>query len=106
SCGTLQNLGNAEWKRGHVGEAIVAWEQVLWLNPFDKNGRNNLRFARDETQLEAQNLTWFEVVSSWLPIHWWGWVTAASLWVAVGSITLPGVLRIRRAPWQQALAVL
>src|SRR4051794_35130464 len=63
SSGALQNLGNAEWQRGRNGEAILAWEQALWINPFDGNARNNLRFARENAQLESPELTWYEIAS-------------------------------------------
>ena len=36
--GTLQNLGNAEWKLGHTGAAVLAWEQAVWLDPFNDPG--------------------------------------------------------------------
>src|SRR5262245_12394190 len=42
--GTLQNLGNAEWQCGRTGQAILAWEQARWLDPFDEAARSNLRF--------------------------------------------------------------
>jgi hypothetical protein len=29
AAGTLQNLGNAEWKLGHTGAAILTWEQTV-----------------------------------------------------------------------------
>jgi len=104
--GALQNLGNAEWQRGRAGDAILAWEQALWLDPYDSNARNNLRFARETAQLEAPELTWCEEVSLWLPVNGWAWIAGASLWLAVGLITLPGILRRRKAPWQQAVAAL
>lgn len=104
--GTLQNLGNAEWQRGRKGNAILAWEQALWVNPFDRNARSNLRFARETAQLEAPELAWYEVGSAWLPAHWWAWIAAGSLWLVVGALTLPAVLRWRRSPWQQAVAAL
>jgi tetratricopeptide (TPR) repeat protein len=104
--GTLQNLGNAEWQRGKAGEAILAWEQALWVNPFDKNARHNLRFARTAVQLEAPELKWYEVGSSWLPANWWAWIAGGSLWLVVGMMTLPGILRWRKSSWQQAVAAL
>jgi hypothetical protein len=102
--GTLQNLGNAEWQSGRTGQAILAWEQARWLNPFNDAARNNLRFARKVAQLEAPDLAWYEVVSSWLPFNWWAWIAGISFWFAVGVGTLPGILRLRKAVWQQALA--
>jgi tetratricopeptide (TPR) repeat protein len=100
--GTLRNLGNAQWEGGEAGEAILAWERSLWLNPFDAPVRHNLRFARKAAQVEAPELTWYEVVSTWLPVNWWAWITGGSLWTAVGLGLLPGILRQRKAAWHQA----
>jgi hypothetical protein len=102
--GTLQNLGNAEWQIGKVGVAILAWEQALWLDPFNPFARANLRFGRHEAQLEAPELSWYEVVSTWLPAEWWAWVAALTLWSSVGISTVPGILRWRKASWHQAVA--
>jgi tetratricopeptide (TPR) repeat protein len=104
--GTLQNLGNAEWQRGQAGLAILAWEQALWLDPLNRSAHGNLRFARKVAQLEAPELTWYEVVSTWLPADWWGWIAGASLWLAVGMVLMPGILRRPKAAWQQAVAAL
>ncbi len=104
--GTLQNLGNAEWQRGQTGAAILAWEQARWLDPFNDPARLDLRFARKAAQLEAPDLAWYEVISSWLPADWWTWIAGASLWLAVGMVLLPGILRWRKAAWHQAIAAL
>lgn len=104
--GTLQNLGNAEWELGRAGDAILAWEKALWVNPFDKNAQNNLRFARAALQLDSPDLRWYEAAATWLPADWWAWIAGASLWLVVGMMTLPGVLRRRKATWQQAVAAL
>src|SRR5438445_8358810 len=49
--GTLQDLGLAEWHRGHAGAAVLCWEQSLWLEPFNASARGNLRYARKVAQL-------------------------------------------------------
>ncbi|HPU56979.1 MAG TPA: tetratricopeptide repeat protein, partial [Verrucomicrobiota bacterium] len=67
SAGAWQNLGNAEWRRGRLGPAIVAWERALWIDPRDARSRNNLRFVREQAQLEAPELRWHEIASTWLP---------------------------------------
>jgi tetratricopeptide (TPR) repeat protein len=102
--GTLQNLGNARWECGQTGAAILAWEQALWLNPFDGSARNNLRFARRTAQLESPDLSWYEAVSSWLPLNGWTWLCAFSVWLVVGMGLLPGIFQVRKAAWHQALA--
>jgi hypothetical protein len=102
--GVLQDLGNAEWQCRRTGSAILAWEQALWLDPFNRLARQNLRFARKTAQLESPELAWYEVVSTWLPVNWWAWIAGVSLWVAVGMALLPGILRFPRATWHQATA--
>jgi tetratricopeptide (TPR) repeat protein len=104
--GTLQNLGNAQWQAGQAAPAIVAWEQALWLDPFNRAARNNLRFARKIAQVDAPEVSWYEVISTWLPIDWWAWMTGASLWLAVGVVLLPGIFRRPKAAWHQAVAAL
>jgi len=104
--GTYHNLGLAEWQEGRVGPAIVAWERALWLSPAAGGARENLQFARATGQLEAPELAWYEVVSTWLPSGWWAVITALSLWLVADLLALPGIFRRRRAGWQQALAAL
>jgi hypothetical protein len=106
SSGTLQNLGRAEWQRGQTGAAILAWEQTLWVDPLNRAAQGNLRFARKTAQLEAPELVWHEVVSTWLPVNWWAWISGLSFWLAVAAAMLPGILRWRRAGWHQAVAAL
>ena len=104
--GALQNLGNAEWQRHRTGAAILAWEQALWLDPFNQSARQNLRYARKNAQLESPDLAWYEVISTWLPVSWWAWIAGVSLWLSVGVVLLPGILRRRKATWHQAIAAL
>jgi len=104
--GTLQDLGLAEWHRGHAGAAVLCWEQSLWLEPFNVSARGNLRYARKVAQLEAPELTWYEVVSTWLPANSWAWIAGISFWVAVAMVMLPAIFRQPKAAWHQALAAL
>jgi tetratricopeptide (TPR) repeat protein len=104
--GAYQNLGLAEWQQGRVGQAVLAWERALWLAPFNRAARNDLRFARRMSQLESPDLAWYEVASSWLPMNWWAWIASLSLWLAVGMGILPGIFRVRKAAWHQAVAAL
>jgi hypothetical protein len=102
SAGGFHNLGNAEWYCGHAGPAILAWERALGLDPFNKNTRANLRFARKTAELEAINFTWFEICSTWLPVNAWAWLASFSFWLAVAMLLLPAVFHWRRADWRQA----
>jgi tetratricopeptide (TPR) repeat protein len=102
--GALHNLGNAEWLRGNIGEAILAWERSAWLDPREQNSRVNLRFARGVAQLETPQFSWFESCSVWLPANAWAWIAAGSFWFAAAMLVLPRVLRWRKSQWHQALA--
>jgi tetratricopeptide (TPR) repeat protein len=106
AAGSFQNLGNAEWQLGHTGQAVLAWERSLWLDPFHRTAYTNLRFARKTAQLESPELAWYEVVSSWLPVNWWAWIAGLSFWLAVAMVMLPGIFRWRKLAWHQALAAL
>lgn len=102
--GTLQNLGLAEWHQGQVGEAVLAWEQAAWVDPFNQAVRANLTFARKISQLDSPNLAWQEVVSSWLPANWWAWITGMGVWMALAALGIPAVFGRRKTVWQQLIA--
>ena len=104
AAGTLLNLGITEWRQGHAGAAVLAWEQALWIDPGNKNVRESLEFARQTAQIESPELAWYEAVSIRLPARVWAWLSALSLWVVAGMITLPQVLRWRKAAWHHGLA--
>ena len=104
--GTLLNLGLAEWRGGHTGEAVVAWEQAAWLDPFNHDTQKNLLYARETAQLSPVELTWFEQASAWLPANCWTLIAGGSLWLAVALATVPGFLRMRKAGWHQTVAAL
>jgi hypothetical protein len=104
SAGALYNLGDAEWRLDQPGEAILAWEQAQWLNPFNRNAASNLRYARKVRELDAPELAWYEICSTWLPVNWWAWLACAGFWLAVAMMMLPGIFGWRKAGWQQGLA--
>jgi tetratricopeptide (TPR) repeat protein len=104
--GTLVNLGLAEWQRGRPGDAILAWEQASWLNPFDRAAAGNLLYVHNVASVNPLELTWYEEASTWLPANWWTGLAGGSLWLAVALVTVPGFLRRRKAGWQQTVAAM
>jgi hypothetical protein len=104
--GTLLNLGLANWRCGRTGGAILAWEQAAWLEPLNRDARNNLSFTRETASVDALGLTWFEEASTWLPANWWTWLAVGSLWLAMAAVTLPGFFRMRKAGWHQMVSAL
>jgi tetratricopeptide (TPR) repeat protein len=106
STGALVNLGLAEWHNGHTGEAVLAWEQASWIDPFDAHACANLQYAREFASLEPPNYSWYERTSTWLPANCWTWLAGGSLWLAVALVTVPGFFRMRKAGWHQTVAAL
>jgi hypothetical protein len=106
SAGVWRNLGNAHWRQNEVAAAVLAWERAGWVDPFDAAIPNNLKFARDAAQLEAPELTWYEIASTWLPLNWWAALATFSWWLAVGGMLWPVVLRRRKSATQQAVVAL
>jgi len=106
STGAFVNRGLAEWQRGHAGAAILAWEQARWIDPFDRQARQNLDLARSLVQVEAPEWKWFEQASFWLPPNWWVWLAGISLWLTASALTLPRFFRRPQGGWQQWLAAL
>jgi hypothetical protein len=104
AAGALYNLGDAAWQCNQPGPAILAWEQAQWLDPFNRNIPANLRYARKARQLDAPELSWYEICSTWLPPNWWAWLCCGSFWLALAMLILPGVFRWRKSGWHQGLA--
>lgn len=62
------NLGNALFKAGELGPAILSWERALALDPGLADARSNLALARTLTVDDIEPLPTFWLVSAW---RWW-----------------------------------
>jgi hypothetical protein len=105
SSGTLHNLGNAEYKIGNPGPAILAWERALALAPGRKNTAANLRFARSEAGLGEPQYPWHERYSMLLSPGVWLTVASLTFWGGIVLLALPPLLKRSRTSWTQAAAV-
>ena len=101
SSGLEYNLGNAYFKAGELGRAILHWERALELAPGDADAQANLELARSLTVDAVEPLPTF-----WLTtvVEWWmgllpkGWLLAV---VGAGWLLLTGGVAMRilaRAP--------
>ena len=86
--GLHYNLGNAHFKNGELGWAILAWERAAKLMPGDDDVEANLELARALTRDEIQPLPrfWlFAATERWLdllPMRWLALVVGTG-WLAV-----------------------
>jgi hypothetical protein len=105
SPGLLHNLGNAEFKLGHLGPAILAWERARALDPRSRNTKANLRFARGHAGLEAPEFSWYEAYSDFFPSDRWIAIAVCTFWASIALLILPTLLHRRRTALSQAAAV-
>ena len=84
------NLGNAYFKTGELGRAILSWERARALSPNDPDVLANLELARSLTPDAIEPLPQFWLVSA---ISWWVGLLPRGLlmlfvalaWLAVGA---------------------
>ncbi len=78
----LFNLGNARFRSGETGRAIIAFSQAERLDPRDAAVKANLQFAR-RTLRGAEESTqplWLRLLGR-LHINEWAFLTSLSLWI-------------------------
>jgi tetratricopeptide (TPR) repeat protein len=88
SAALLFNLGNAQFKAGHRGEAIAAYRRAAQLAPRDADLRANLQFVRSQVSGVTVRPNWFERSSGLLSVNEWTVLTAAGFWLTLGLLTL------------------
>jgi len=77
----LFNYGNAEFKSGHLGQAIAAYRRAELLAPRDAELRANLAFVRNQVQgATLREGRWQSWVSS-LTLNEGAWLTAVFFWL-------------------------
>jgi len=111
------NLGNAWFKKGNVGKAILSYRRALLRAPRDAAARANL--AQAKTLIKDEALAPLSVPIFLKPLVWWyshfslnEWTAAAlSFWLLLGLVGAlrawwrPPWLRGRGAVWALCLAV-
>lgn len=98
---TWYNLGNAHWRQGHAGQAIIGYERALRIDPSHADARTNLDFVRTKIQDLPEDDSAFlsnlhDSITAWMSPDAWAW-TAFALFLAVAGmaalyIFAPGVI--------------
>jgi tetratricopeptide (TPR) repeat protein len=82
SANLLFNEGNAEFKSGNLGAAIVAFRRAALLAPRDPDIRANLDFARNQVQGITLRQTWWQNFLGALSLNEWTALAAIAFWLA------------------------
>jgi tetratricopeptide (TPR) repeat protein len=76
----LFNYGNAEFKSGHLGQAIAAYRRAELLTPRDAELRANLAFVRNQVQGTSQRESRWQNWVNTLTLNEGAWLTAGLFW--------------------------
>ena len=83
------NLGNALFKAGQVGRAVLNYRLAERLAPRDPDIRANLKFARGRVATGATPTpSWWQRWTSRLALDEWTLLTSGALWIWLGLLTL------------------
>ncbi len=81
------NLGNAWFRRGDPGRAILNYERALALAPRHPEAAANLRLARDQARaLTAPPNRWEQVVGLSTAVHY-AWIGLVAFWLGLFLLT-------------------
>jgi tetratricopeptide (TPR) repeat protein len=78
----LFNYGNAEFKSGHLGQAIAAYRRAELLTPRDAELRANLAFVRNQVQGASRRESRWQNWVNTLTLNEGAWLTAGLFWAA------------------------
>ena len=85
------NLGNAFYRNGQIGPAILHYEKALALDPSDPDARRNLSFVREAAELQEPAPASTTQLAMRLPIKMWTWMLVGGFWSALALLVLPGL---------------
>ncbi|MEY4307083.1 MAG: hypothetical protein RJA95_451, partial [Verrucomicrobiota bacterium] len=85
----LSALGNAEWRLGRKGRAMVCWERALLLDPRDPVALAGIRHALNAGGAERPAPTWSENYASFLGADAWLLLATAAFWTALLCVIVP-----------------
>ena len=105
TAGRLAALGNAEWKLGRKGRAMVCWERALLLDPRNAVATAGIRHAQSAGGVERPALTWAEDYAGFLGANAWLVIATAAFWVALLGLLIPRLRRGAPSEWQEKMVV-
>lgn len=91
----LAAMGNAEWKLGRRGRAMVCWERALSIDPSDAVALAGITHATALGGVDRPASTWQERYAAALGPDTWAWLVTASAWTILLTWSWPR-LRGRR----------
>jgi len=91
------DLGNAYFRTGDFGRAILNYERALALEPHHPEATANLQIARDEAHALELQPSWPERYLRFATINQYSFTAAVAFWVGVSCLVLLIFARRRSA---------
>ncbi len=105
SAPALFNLGNALFREGRLGEAILNYQRASLLAPGDPDISANLRLARSKAGIWAENPSTRDRLVRAFSLNQWGAIAATALFAAALGLPLGLLLPRWRAFLRLAQAI-
>jgi tetratricopeptide (TPR) repeat protein len=105
SANLFYDLGNARYRLGDFGQAILNYERALALDPRHPEADANLRLARDEGRALELRRDWIEHYASTATVRQYTIAAAIAFWIAL-FMTAHLFLSRRRSAGRIALLAL
>jgi tetratricopeptide (TPR) repeat protein len=99
------DLGNARYRLGDFGQAILNYERALALEPRHPEAEANLRLARDEARALEMRRDWIERYAAMATVKQYTITAAIGFWIAV-FLAAHSFFAGRRSAGRMALIVL
>lgn len=90
------DLGNAYFRAGDRGRAILNYERALALDPNQPEAKANLQLVRDQARALELAPGWAEEHLGVLTLNQYAWLGAGAFWIA--AAILCGLFLARRRP--------
>jgi tetratricopeptide (TPR) repeat protein len=100
------DLGNAYFRTGDFGRAILNYERALALDPRQPEARANLQLARDQSRAIELVPGWTETHLDFLTRDQFAWLAAAAFWGAAAIVVGLYFAQRRAIVWIFALVLL
>ena len=88
SANAYYDLGNADYRLGSAGRAILDYERALVLNPHHPEAHANLKLLRDKNAAKLLPLSWNEQIAVNLSADTWVILAAVAGWVVLFGLVL------------------
>ena len=100
------NLGNACYRAGDFGQAILNYERALVLQPQHPEGRANLHLAQDKARALELKPKWWDTLLARATPNQFSIALAVSFWVAAFCFAGWMLAERRRSPLLLVLSIL